>query len=119
MDPEASSSINETTGTTATASSTADEPTLSTPPPVDKHGQWDIFTRSVSATLEVGLAVYLVPKKWYNNFAAWAQESGQEPGRVDPVAVLCDLDGALLEGSTENRDWVAVNQEGWSMVQQW
>ena len=104
---------------TESSSESADDslPMPSTPP--SKQDQLNLLERSILAPIEISSTVYLFPKKWYDAFQSWATGTAQDPGRVDPAGVLLDLDGVLREDATEGQDWIATNDEGWSMIKRW
>jgi DUSP domain len=84
-----------------------------------KEEQLNTVTASSIDRLTVGSTVYLIPTKWHSAFTSWARGTGQEPGPVDPLPVLCDSDGVLLQDAQEGRDWICVNSEGWNLIKRW
>jgi hypothetical protein len=108
----------DSSNATSSSGSTDDIVVLATPP--ERQEQFNILRNSIIARLELASTLYLVPTKWYDAFNSWARgTTSQEPGRVNPVATLCDADGVLLDDAVEGRDWQAANEEGWSMIKRW
>jgi hypothetical protein len=105
--------------TSASESSGVDESMVPATPPA-KEDQLGVLTTALTARIELGTNVYLVPAKWYKAFTAWARgETTREPGRVDPQGMLCDVQGVLREGLLEDIDWHASNEQGWNLIQRW
>ena len=100
------------------SSSSSDMGVIPSTPP-GKEEQLSIVKTEMLATLQVGRIVYLFPSKWFDAFVNWARGTGGQPSSVDPLAVLCDRDGVLLESAQEGRDYQIISQEGWALIRRW
>jgi hypothetical protein len=90
----------------------------STPP--SKEDQLKMLNTALTARLEISSTVYLIPAKWCTQFNAWARgDTQQQPTRVNPVVDLCDSQGNLVPEKIETRDWLASNEDGWSLIRKW
>ena len=103
----------------AASSASNDENNVPSTPP-SREIQLNILKTSFISRLVIDSTVYLLPVKWFLGFIAWAKgETGQEPGPVDPLAMLCDEYGVLSENAIEDRDWHITNEEGWNLIKRW
>jgi hypothetical protein len=99
-------------------SSEMEESIPSTPP--SKEDQLKMLNTALTARLEISSTAYLIPAKWCTQFNVWATGgTTQQPTRVNPLVDLCDSQGNLLPDKLETRDWLASNEDGWSLIRKW
>src|SRR5271170_2084931 len=120
-EPTSNSDVDMQNGDSSSASSSSSSSEIiipSTPP--GKEDQLKILKAAMLERLEIGATVYLLPTKWFDAFTNWAQgRGGGQPSRVDPLPVLCDQDGVILESAQESRDYHIITQDAWSLIQRW
>src|SRR5277367_1803288 len=117
-EPTSNSDVDMQNGDSSSASSSSSEIIIPSTPP-GKEDQLKILKAAMLERLEIGATVYLLPTKWFDMFTNWAQGRGGQPSRVDPLAVLCDQDGVILESAQESRDYHIITQQAWSLIQRW